>query len=181
MFWHRAGHQLHDGKDHSRHPGQPKPVRQNGPWLISELVGEAERSEDAEIVIETSAGFETNPKIRKAIEEHAVRVAERHFGKLGFATKRVGKPYDLLCTKDGCKKFVEVKGTRTIGAAVALTKNEVDFLQKNAVSSALFVVHSMKLRNGNKPKAYGGEQKLVEPWDALCGVLTPITFFLRFN
>jgi hypothetical protein len=152
-----------------------------GPNLLEDEDAEAEQSEAAEIVIETSAGFETNPKIRRAVEEHAMKSAERHFTKLGFSVKRVGKPYDLLCRKQGVTKFVEVKGTRTTGAAVALTRNEVDFLQKNAPSAVLFVVHSVRLKNGKKPTAYGGEQKLVEPWDSACGVLKPITFFLHFR
>lgn len=152
-----------------------------GPNLLEDEDAEAEQSEAAEIVIETSAGFETNPRIRRAVEEHAMRCAERHFTKLGFAVKRVGKPYDLLCTGKGVRKFVEVKGTRTGGAAVALTRNEVDFLQKNAPSAVLFVVHSVRLKKGKKPTAYGGEQKRVEPWDSACGVLKPITFFLHFR
>jgi len=33
-----------------------------------------------------------------------------------------------------------VKGTRTNGSAVALTRNEVNFLRENAASSAMFVL-----------------------------------------
>lgn len=176
----------YDEDSRSRHSAWMDRVREYtagyaGPNLLVNQEAEAERSEDAQIVIETAAGFETNPKIRKAVEEHAMRLAERHFEKQGYSTKRFGKPFDLLCTRFGRKKFVEVKGTRTTGNAVALTRNEVDFLEKNAPSAALFLVHSIRLKEGRKPTAYGGQQKLVEPWNPACGVLTPITFYLRFG
>ena len=74
-----------------------------------------------------------------------------------------------------------MKGTRTDGSAVALTRNEVNFLRENAASSAMFVLHSVKIKPGKKPKASGGEIKLIEPWDPSCGDLKPITFFLHFR
>lgn len=142
---------------------------------------EAEETKPIETVIETSAGFETNPRIRRAIEDHSVRAATRYFEKLGYTVHAKGKPYDLFCVKDGGEKFVEVKGTRTNGSAIALTRNEVDFLRKNAGSAAMFVLHSINIRPGKRPKAFGGQMKLIEPWDPSCGELKPITFFFRFR
>jgi hypothetical protein len=46
---------------------------------------------------------------------------------------------------------------------------------------AMFVLHSVKIKPGKKPKAFGGEMKLIEPWDPSCGDLKPVTFFLRFR
>jgi hypothetical protein len=137
----------------------------SGPNLLIDPDAEAENSDSATIAIETAAGFETNPKIRRAVEQRAMRLAEQRFTKLGFKET----------------KFVEVKGTRTLGSTVALTRNEVDFLGRNAQSAALFIVHSIKLKNSKTPKAYGGETNLIEPWNPSCGVLTPITFFLRLH
>lgn len=125
-------------------------------------------------MIETCAGFETNPSIRRAIEDHSVRVATRYFEKLGYKVHAKGKPYDLFCSKGKAEKFVEVKGTRTDGGAVALTRNEVDFLRQNAGSAAMFVLHSINIRPGKRPTAFGGQVKLIEPWNPSCGELSPL-------
>jgi hypothetical protein len=153
----------------------------NGPNLVEDRMAEADDPGPVVSVIETSAGFETNPRIRQAIEQHSVQAARRYFEKLGYKVHPKGKPYDLLCVKNGSQKFVEVKGTRTDGSVVALTRNEVDFLRANAGSAAMFVLHSIKLRSGKEPKAFGGRMKLVEPWDPSCGELKPITFFFHFQ
>lgn len=153
----------------------------NGPNLLNDRSAEAEETDAIETVIETSAGFETNPRIRHAIEEHSVQEAKRHFEKLGYKVEIKGKPYDLLCTKGRQTKYVEVKGTRTDGSAVALTRNEVAFLKEHKKSAAMFVLHHVELKTGNKPKAFGGKLKLIEPWDPECGVLKPVTFFLHFK
>jgi hypothetical protein len=152
-----------------------------GPNLVEDRMAEADDPDPVVSVIETSAGFETNPKIRQAIERHSVRAAGKYFEKLGYAVQPKGKPYDLLCLKSGSRKFVEVKGTRTDGSVVALTRNEVNFLRENAGSAAMFVLHSIKLRPGKEPKAFGGHMKLVEPWDPSCGELKPISFFFHFR
>jgi hypothetical protein len=153
----------------------------DGPNLLDDRSVEAEEIEPIETVIETSAGFETNPGIRRAIENHSVREATRYFEKLGYRVEVKGKPYDLFCVKDRAKKFVEVKGTRTDGSAVALTRNEVNFLKKNAGSAAMFVLHSIRIKSSKTPKAFGGRMRLIEPWDPSCGELKPITFFLHFR
>jgi hypothetical protein len=152
-----------------------------GPNLMEDKSVEAEETEPLETVIETSAGFETNSKIRLAIENHSVRAARKYFEKRGYTVHLKGKPYDLLCVNNGSKKFVEVKGTRTDGSAVAITNNEVNFLKKNAGSAAMFILHSIKLRSGKTPKAFGGRIRLIEPWDPSCGKFKPITFFLYFR
>ena len=153
----------------------------DGPSLLEDKDVEAEETAPIEAVIESSAGFETDSAIRKAIEIHSVRRATSYFKRQKYTVEPKGKPYDLLCVKGGTKKYVEVKGTRTDGSAVALTRNEVNFLRENAASSVMFVLHSVKIKPGKKPKASGGEIKLIEPWDPSCGDLKPVTFFLHFR
>jgi hypothetical protein len=153
----------------------------HGPNLLEEKAVEAEDSEPIQAVIESSAGFETDSAIRKAIESHSMRRATSYFKKQKYTVHPKGKPYDLLCIKGGTKKYVEVKGTRTDGSAVALTRNEVDFLRRNAASSAMFVLHNVEIKPGKKPKAFGGRMRLIEPWDPSCGDLKPVTFFLHFR
>jgi hypothetical protein len=154
-----------------------------GPNLLREKdkPEQADQSELVESVIETAAGFESNPKIRRAIEDWAMQSAREHYRAKKFTTQDILKPYDLLCIKGKETKFVEVKGTRTNGSAVALTKNEVGFLNSHSKSSALFILHSVKLRPGKEPRAYGGDKRLIEPWDSSRGVLTPISYFFKLH
>ncbi len=151
-----------------------------GPNVLRDETCEAEQVEAAELVIETAAGFETNPQIKSAVEKHAMKLARRHFKKRGFSVEDRFRPYDLLCTKGTETKYVEVKGTRSLGHAVAMTKNEVDFLNTHSASSVLFVVHSIKVK-GTPPRASRGSVRLLEPWDSSQGELKPINYFFRFN
>jgi hypothetical protein len=156
----------------------------DGPNLLNkkdEIIEEADQSEAIQKVIEESAGFETNPKIRKAIEEHAMSRATRHFEKQGFTVRPKGKPYDLHCTKGTETRFVEVKGTRSKGESVALTKNEVEFLGKNAGASSLFILHSVEVKPGKSPKASKGKIRMLEPWDQSKGDLRPISYLFRLK
>ncbi len=155
-----------------------------GPNLLNkkdEIIQEADQSEAIEKVIEESAGFETNPKIRKAIEDHAMWRATRHFERQGFTVKPKGKPYDLHCTKGTETRFVEVKGTRSKGESVALTRNEVEFLGKNAGASSLFILHSVEVKPGKNPKASKGKIRMLEPWDQSRGDLRPISYLFRLE
>lgn len=152
-----------------------------GPNLLQDKSAEAEKTDAMESVIETSHGFETNPRIRRAIEDFSVQTAKRHFERLGFKVEIKGKPYDLRCSKGRQTKYVEVKGTRTDGSAVALTRNEVAFLRKHQRSAAMFLLHHVEVKAGKMPKASGGVMRLIEPWNPDCGTLKPVTFFLHFR
>ncbi len=68
-----------------------------------------------------------DPILRKAIEDHAVEEASKHYTALGATdVTPLGKPYDIRLTLDGHERHVEVKGTSLDEiSAVELTKNEV--------------------------------------------------------
>ncbi len=154
----------------------------DGPNLLKDRSTEAENTEKAEAVIETSYGFESNPEIRRAIENYSVQRAKRYFEALEYKVEIKGRPYDLLCTRDQQTKYVEVKGTRSDGGTVVLTRNEVAFLNKNRKSALMFVLHDIKvISTGNRHKVFGGKSRLIEPWDPKCGAIKPITFFLNFH
>lgn len=128
----------------------------------------------------TGQGFESSPYIRKAIEDRAMTVAENHFAKTYKVDASVhkSKPYDLLCMNKKTGKaqlYIEVKGTRTMGATVILTKNEVSSAKKH--KTALFVLHSIKLSGkGKKVTASGGVPLIRNPWSILKKRLTPLSF-----
>jgi Domain of unknown function (DUF3883) len=107
--------------------------------------------------LESAAGFQSNPLIRRAIEEYAMAWAEKHLTKLQYAPvdTHKNKPYHFLCEIDGTKVFVEVKGMQDAGKAISLTPREVTHAQKNR-NSALFIVHSVTVKGKRKPIVSGG-------------------------
>lgn len=78
-------------------------------------------------------GYINDPQKRKAVELHAEDMAIHYLETVEGWTDvvRVGKPYDLRCSRDGAEKRVEVKGTTGTGASVFLTANEVDHARGN--------------------------------------------------
>lgn len=128
--------------------------------------------------IERKAGFQPNSKIRKAVELHAMRLAEAEFQKRGYEVKDVSakKPYDLHCEKKSKCKYVEVKGTQGSRLEIVLTAGEVNFINKNKSNCILCVVNGIRIKGARSPKASGGELKLIEPFDLSNGKLWPIAF-----
>ncbi len=127
--------------------------------------------------LERSAGFESNPRIRKAIEDYSMDLAAKYLDQEGFAPKdtHTTKPYDFVCRKGGAELFVEVKGTRAAGKAVLLTPAEVKHAKKHK-NSALFIIHSVKVSGKKKPVVSGGEQRFLHPWDISAGILRPQSY-----
>jgi hypothetical protein len=129
------------------------------------------------ITIDQAAGFQSNPRIRKAIEKYAMEWAERHLTKLGYNPEdnHKTKPYDFLCKVKGANLFVEVKGTQDSGRSVSLTPREAEHAKKNK-NSALFIVHSVKVKGKKKPIVSGGKELLLHPWDISAGTLKPRSY-----
>jgi hypothetical protein len=73
-------------------------------------------AETIDITIDHEAGFQSNPRIRKAIEMYAMDRAEKHLRKLGYKPPDIHttKPYDYLCNVRGADLYVEVKGTQEV-------------------------------------------------------------------
>src|SRR6266851_4440481 len=80
----------------------------------------------ADTLPSTRQGFMSSPAVRKAIEEHSVELARKHFKALDYFVETHGKPFDLLCTRGQERLYVEVKGTQGSGAEILLTKGEVN-------------------------------------------------------
>ena len=118
------------------------------------------------ITIDQAAGFQSNPRIRKAIEKYAMDRAAKHLRKLHYnpQDRHRTKPYDFLCFARGAELYVEVKGTQENGKAISLTPNEADHALRHK-HSALFIVHSVKVKGKRNPVVSGGNDHFIDPWD----------------
>jgi DNA-binding sugar fermentation-stimulating protein len=83
--------------------------------------------------------------------------AEKHLRKLGYAPqdKHKTKPYDFLCQVKSADLYVEVNGTQDSARSVSLSPNEVEYARKHK-NSALFIVHSVRVKGKRKPVVSGG-------------------------
>lgn len=142
----------------------------------SEVPAEVLRNLEAQI--DKKTGFQGDPKLRKVIELHAMRLAGDEMRRRGYTVKNVSakEPYDLFCEKAGRCKYVEVKGTQGPGTEFVLTAGEVRFIKRNTAKCVLCVVHGIRVRRARKPKASGGEPRLREPFNLSAGELRPIAF-----
>lgn len=132
---------------------------------ISDLIGST---------IERGAGYQSNPLVRRAIEDYAMQWANRGLKEMGLAPvdKHKTKPYDFLCSVDGVHLYVEVKGTQENGKCLSLTPNEVRHAREHT-NSALFVVYDVRVEGEKKPRVSGGKELFVNPWDINSGQLEP--------
>lgn len=116
---------------------------------------------------------------RKVIEERAIKVATDHFEALEYRVENVGayESYDLACLRGEERLYVEVKGTTSHGAAVVLTKNEVELHRATFPANALAIVRRIGLnRSVAPPEAFGGELVLTMPWKIDDEALTPLSY-----
>ncbi len=131
-----------------------------------------EIAEIVESTIERSAGFQSNPRIRQAIEQYAMDWALRRLHQLQLNPVDVHKTesYDFLCKTAGV--YVEVKGTQDSGKSISLTPLEVKHAQQHQ-NSALFIVHSVRVKGKKNPIISGGSEIFLRPWDISHGTLEP--------
>lgn len=147
-----------------------------GENLVTDPYEEANADDSITAVLERRAGFQSNPAIRRAVEDLAMEAARSYLmgcrcNKIDNTSKT--KPYDFKCERNGRTWFVEVKGTQTLGEAVVLTKNEKRNAEQNSMNSVLFVLHSIKVNTGKRPQASGGKERIIDPWDISQGSLKP--------
>jgi len=121
----------------------------------------------AEIQQERKAGRTSNPKLRKAVEEHAMRVVDQHYKNQGIVIEDHSKKcsYDFFYKDQGIGRYIEVKGSQLKNPAIILTRNEVKFARKNWQHMELCVVHSIKVEGQDDPKASGGTLERFPQWN----------------
>jgi hypothetical protein len=127
--------------------------------------------------LDVGQGSMVDAVTRRAIEQHAIRRAMRHYAQ-GWQVENVGDEcsYDLHCTEGQRTLRVEVKGTTRGPTSVLVTANELENARKYAPDVALYVVHSIVLKptkGGLRPS--GGEALAVEPWDVDAGATETVT------
>jgi hypothetical protein len=141
----------------------------------------AEMTAAAESELEIAAGYESNPQIRKAVEDRAMEVAEGFYSNSGYAVanKSQTESYDLLCEKNGVQLFVEVKDTRKGGEVISLTANEVGLPAIQGVRVDLCVVHSIAVSDEKKPRGSGGTLVRYKDWNPQDHELRPVQYVCR--
>jgi hypothetical protein len=125
-------------------------------------------------------GFARDAKERSALESRAMGLAINYFKRKGYTVEDVSSrnPYDLLCRKNKKEIHVEVKGTTTDGNKVVITRNEFTHTQNNNITNALFIVHTMKIKN---KAATGGEIKVINPWNPKPEHFLPISYIYSLS
>ena len=127
-----------------------------------------------------AAGFESDPRVRRAIEMHAMTKVEQYLRKnyRGYSIVDVHKhrPYDYECRSTKRKVFVEVKGSRGLGEIITLTRGEVTFAQRHSSNMVLCIVHSIRVTNKTIPKTVGGRLRIISEWSPKDAKLTPIAY-----
>jgi len=148
--------------------------------LLTSPDAEVNAEEAATMAREKAAGFQSDPAIRRLVEQHAMKEARKELGKRAFHSfedTSATKPYDLICVREGKKFFVEVKGTQMRGSSIILTKNEVEHVKANAESCILIVVHSVRL--AGKRIVGPGTPDVIENWVLSAGELTANQFLWK--
>jgi hypothetical protein len=131
-------------------------------------------------------GFLVSPDGRRALEDHAMALADQHYRASGWDVDDVAahESYDLLCTKPtGEQLHVEVKGTQSDGRQILLTRNEVAHARDVFPNVALFIVARIQLYRDEDEaiRARGGDVIIVEPWQLREDGLSPLAFEYRVS
>jgi hypothetical protein len=128
-----------------------------------------QEDDDDETSSNGGSGYEEDPAIRKAVELHAMKLAEKHYRDNGFTVDDVSEKklgYDIRCTGKGREVHVEVKGTRGDGSKVELTIGEVKHTRGMKWRSDLFVVSEIKVTGKNgEIKTSGGKCHIATAWN----------------
>jgi hypothetical protein len=175
----------------------PTPVTER--WLNA-LISQRPTQEDDEVQTSTEAaadgsvttrvsyprtaggqGRSTNALRNRAVEEHAMNVAQTYFASEAGGAWKVAnvasekRGYDLKCTRGDEELYVEVKGTINAGDSVILTRNEVNHAHADPERNVLFVAYLIDAREQDGQwRCEGGERRVLRNWDPyVCGRLEP--------
>ncbi|HUW97377.1 MAG TPA: DUF3883 domain-containing protein [Acidiferrobacter sp.] len=109
-------------------------------------------------------GFQSNVKVRLAVESHAMNRCLQYYRRKGYIAEDVSRSssYDVRIKKNRRTQFVEVKGMQGTPASIILTRNEVNLNRKQKGNMILFVVHSITIES--EVVATGGTIKISDPW-----------------
>ena len=127
-------------------------------------------------------GYGLPPAARRAVERHAMRLAEAWLRAQDYAVKdcSASMPFDFLATRAGSTMKVEVKGTTADRAdAILMTSNEVKLHRDEVGQTALIIVSKILLSgSGNDYQTNGGEVEAMVEWDIAGWLLEATTYRL---
>jgi Domain of unknown function (DUF3883) len=150
--------------------------------LLKNRIGDNESEEAATVSQEQAAGFQSNPAIRRAVEKFAMSKAHSALVAMGYTnltdTSKL-RPYDFTCEKDGKTFYAEVKGTQTTGAALILTRGEVEHINGHPDDCILALVHSVTV--SVKETVSGGEVRITESWTLHPDDLRPVQYIWKVS
>ena len=115
-----------------------------------------------------TAGYISDPALRKAIELQAMKQADELLHELGYSTVDVSatEPYDIHATSTEDELAVEVKGSSGTATTVELTIGEVNKAHEKAQGSMLVVVDQIPYkREGEKVVTEPGRVRFWPDWD----------------
>jgi hypothetical protein len=128
-------------------------------------------------------GFGLTGPERKAVENRAMALARRWLEANDYVVKDVSKssPFDFSAVKDKFCLKVEVKGTTSdLPDAIFMTRNEVDLHRQEIGTTALLIVHSIRLaRAVGSTTATGGTLVAEVGWNVDDWELSPMAYRLR--
>jgi hypothetical protein len=144
-----------------------------GPNLLN---AEAEAEAESFDAQERAAGFQSNPKIRAAVEKYSMDKAKQELIRMGFSdidNTSQRECYDYTCSRGGPDRYyVEVKGTQGSGKSVILTKNEVAHWRKHKQHSIAVIVRDIKV-DPKSFRASRGTSHVCRPWSIESAALEP--------
>ncbi|MFE7129515.1 DUF3883 domain-containing protein [Streptomyces sp. NPDC057638] len=141
------------------------------------FTAEAVKGETAPKRKRRGAGWVSDPKKRKAIEEHAENLAIAHYTNEGWEVEKLGKPYDLRCTQPDKERHVEVKGTTGAPTSVELTINEINHARSAENTVDLYVVSDIRIAQDYTTS--GGNVLHLTDWEPAEEDLRPRKFEYR--
>ena len=150
--------------------------------LLTNKIADIESEEAATVSQEQAAGFQSNPAIRRAVEEYAMSKAHSTLAAMGYTnltdTSKL-RPYDFTCERHGKSFYVEVKGTQTTGTALILTRGEVEHINSHPDDCILVLVRSVNV--SVKETVSGGETHVTESWKLHPDDLRPVQYIWKLG
>lgn len=127
-------------------------------------------------------GFVSDARVRKAIDQRAMDLAETYYGVLFPTVDNTARtePYDFRCKGPGGEVRVEVKGSTGDGTAILLTTGEVANAHGSEWRTDLFLVtHIVIEQTPDGPHATGGNTRVLEGWLPKADDLSPAVYRYR--
>lgn len=150
--------------------------------IIDNLHSDRTSAEALNIDVDSGSnqGYESNAELRVVIEKYAMDRAISYYQSKGRVVV-VGKPYDIDCHSPDGHFRVEVKGTRSVGDKVIVTRNEVRHALEGEIRVELFLVSGIEVTfERSMPRAHGGNAFVVRNWKPKADELEPTEFLYRF-